>query len=345
MLDELQTAVATVTERIGPATVTIGRDRRGTGVVIADGRILTNAHNLRDRTTQVAFADGRAAQAEVLGADPEGDLAVAGGRHHRQTAVAEWSAAPRRRRPGRVRRRPRPSGSAGHVRRRQRRRPGVPRPTRPPDHRQRGAHRAARPRVVRRTARRRRGSSRSASTPIASATGSTSRSPPTPGSATGSTGSPPATRRPAADSASPWRRRSSPVACVAPSGSPSATACSCAVSTTARPAAAGGVTTGDLIVSANGVDVRDADDLWAVLDALSGDEADSVDLGIVRGAEELTIRVTFDDGAGSGAMTRTAGHDLGRAARRTGVAGAPRRAGRLPQQPLPPGGELPRPSR
>ena len=76
MLDELQVAVTTVTERIGPATVTIGRDRRGTGVVIGDGRILTNAHDLRDRTTQVAFADERVAEAEVLGADPEGDLAV-----------------------------------------------------------------------------------------------------------------------------------------------------------------------------------------------------------------------------------------------------------------------------
>ena len=36
------------------------------------------------------------------------------------------------------------------------------------------------------------------------------------------------------------------------------------------PAAAGGVSTGDLIVSANGIDVGTADDLWAVLDALSG---------------------------------------------------------------------------
>src|SRR4029453_11886552 len=74
--DELQGAVAAVTDRIGTATVTIGRDRRGAGVVIGDGRVLTNAHNLRDRTTQVTFADGRAAQAELLGADSEGDLAV-----------------------------------------------------------------------------------------------------------------------------------------------------------------------------------------------------------------------------------------------------------------------------
>jgi serine protease Do len=63
------------------------------------------------------------------------------------------------------------------------------------------------------------------------------------------------------------------------------------------PAAAGGVTTGDLIVSANGVAVHDTDDLWAVLDALGGGDEDTVDLGIVRGAEELTIRVTFASGA------------------------------------------------
>ena len=38
--------------------------------------MLTNAHNLRDRTTEVTFADGRAVQAEVAGVDPDGDLVV-----------------------------------------------------------------------------------------------------------------------------------------------------------------------------------------------------------------------------------------------------------------------------
>ena len=75
-LDELQHAAQTVAARLGAATVAIGRDGRGSGLVIADGRVLTCAHNLRDRTTQVTFADGRAAQATVLGADIEGDLAV-----------------------------------------------------------------------------------------------------------------------------------------------------------------------------------------------------------------------------------------------------------------------------
>jgi serine protease Do len=45
-------------------------------VVVGDGFVLTNAHNLRDRTTEVTFADGRAVQAEVAGVDPDGDLVV-----------------------------------------------------------------------------------------------------------------------------------------------------------------------------------------------------------------------------------------------------------------------------
>ena len=46
-IEELQTAVAAVAERVGPSIVGIGRDSRGSGVVIADGQVLTNAHNLR----------------------------------------------------------------------------------------------------------------------------------------------------------------------------------------------------------------------------------------------------------------------------------------------------------
>jgi len=75
-LDELQQAVTTVAERLDAATVAVGRDRRGSGVVIAAGQVLTCAHNLRDRTTEVTFADGRQAQGEVLGIDADGDLAV-----------------------------------------------------------------------------------------------------------------------------------------------------------------------------------------------------------------------------------------------------------------------------
>ncbi|MCU1351437.1 MAG: serine protease, partial [Acidimicrobiales bacterium] len=60
----------------GPATVAIGRHGRGAGVVVAPGRVLTNAHNLRDRTTSVTFADGRVEQGHVSGSDADHDLVV-----------------------------------------------------------------------------------------------------------------------------------------------------------------------------------------------------------------------------------------------------------------------------
>ena len=60
-----------------PSVVRIGRaPGRGCGVVVAEGHVLTNAHNLRDRTTEVTFADGRAVQARVTAVDPDGDLVV-----------------------------------------------------------------------------------------------------------------------------------------------------------------------------------------------------------------------------------------------------------------------------
>ena len=56
------------------------------------------------------------------------------------------------------------------------------------------------------------------------------------------------------------------------------------------PAAAAGLTIGDLVVSANGRELHSPDDLWAVLDGLEGD---TVTLGIVRGTEDLTVTVAF----------------------------------------------------
>ena len=76
VLTDLATAARLVLERAGTSTVAIGRRGRGSGVVLADGLVVTNAHNLRDRTTSVTFADGRVAQGEVAGVDADGDLAV-----------------------------------------------------------------------------------------------------------------------------------------------------------------------------------------------------------------------------------------------------------------------------
>ena len=76
VLDALEQAARSVRDQTTASVVSIGRNGRGSGVVIAAGRILTNAHNLRDRTTLVTFGDGRAVQGAVAGVDPHGDLAV-----------------------------------------------------------------------------------------------------------------------------------------------------------------------------------------------------------------------------------------------------------------------------
>lgn len=55
------------------AVVTIGR---GSGVVVAEGRVVTNAHNLRGEEPRVRFADGHVGVGTVAGADLDGDLAV-----------------------------------------------------------------------------------------------------------------------------------------------------------------------------------------------------------------------------------------------------------------------------
>jgi len=77
VLEELSSTVGGIAERIGPSVVGIGRGWGvGSGVVVADGRVLTNAHNLRRDETTVRFADGRSERGRVAGADTDGDLAV-----------------------------------------------------------------------------------------------------------------------------------------------------------------------------------------------------------------------------------------------------------------------------
>lgn len=90
---ELSADARSVAQRLGSAVVTIGRDGRGSGVVIAAGKVLTNAHNLRDRSTLVTFADGRAVQATVSGADADGDLVVLDV-DTGDAAPVEWAAEP-----------------------------------------------------------------------------------------------------------------------------------------------------------------------------------------------------------------------------------------------------------
>ncbi|HEY5422339.1 MAG TPA: trypsin-like peptidase domain-containing protein, partial [Ilumatobacteraceae bacterium] len=76
VLEELSSAARSVLAGLSNAVVTIGTDGRGSGLVIGTGKVLTNAHNLRDRSTRVTFADGRSEQGSVAGADEDGDLVV-----------------------------------------------------------------------------------------------------------------------------------------------------------------------------------------------------------------------------------------------------------------------------
>ena len=77
VLEEITTSIEGLVDRVGPAVVGLGRGwGRGSGVVTAPGRVLTNAHNLRGETVTVTFGDGRSETGTVTGVDLDGDVAV-----------------------------------------------------------------------------------------------------------------------------------------------------------------------------------------------------------------------------------------------------------------------------
>ena len=76
LLDELQSAILAVSDRVSPSVVAIGSRQRGSGVVFTEGRVLTNAHNVRGDEVTVTFADGRSTRGRLAGIDVDGDLAV-----------------------------------------------------------------------------------------------------------------------------------------------------------------------------------------------------------------------------------------------------------------------------
>ncbi|MGI9023455.1 MAG: S1C family serine protease [Acidimicrobiales bacterium] len=82
-LDEVQAAIRAVAESAGPAVVGIGQGwGLGSGVVVNDGVVLTNAHNVRGGEVAVSFGgDGgtvaaKTVEGHVAGVDVDGDLAV-----------------------------------------------------------------------------------------------------------------------------------------------------------------------------------------------------------------------------------------------------------------------------
>src|SRR6516162_9122897 len=77
ILDEIQANIRQLAERAGASVVGIGqRWGVGSGIVLGEGRVLTNAHNVRGDQVTVTFAGGRTAEGTVAGKDIDGDLAV-----------------------------------------------------------------------------------------------------------------------------------------------------------------------------------------------------------------------------------------------------------------------------
>ena len=285
---------ATALAAAHPAVVRIGRaPGRGCGIVVAAGRVLTNAHNLRDRTTEVAFADGRTEQGRIAGVDPDGDLVVL------EVDTGDTPAAGVGRRGGRARRGRVRGGPrrrrrrAHHLRHGERRRAQLPRSAGPPHHRQPGAHRAPGPRLLGQPVGRRE----------RPAAGDQHRPPGRrllPGHprrrrscARESTRWCAASRCIVSCWASAWPRPTWRASCARRSGSPTARGCWCARSRPTAPPSAAGVKTGDLITQADGDDVATVDALHRALDAARGGR--HLTLHVVRGADELDLTVDFNE--------------------------------------------------
>jgi serine protease Do len=77
ILDEVGASIKQLAEGAGTSVVGIGqRWGAGSGIVLGEGRVLTNAHNVRGDQVTVTFADGRTAEGNVAARDIDGDLAV-----------------------------------------------------------------------------------------------------------------------------------------------------------------------------------------------------------------------------------------------------------------------------
>jgi S1-C subfamily serine protease len=73
---ELQTVLQTLAPAVRAVTVSLGQDRRASGIVFQPGVVVTNAHALRNGTIAVTLPDDTTVQGAVVGVDVDGDLAV-----------------------------------------------------------------------------------------------------------------------------------------------------------------------------------------------------------------------------------------------------------------------------
>lgn len=70
---QLSQAISEAIAAAGPSVVGVGRT--GSGVIVAEGLVVTNAHNVREEA-EIFFDDGSTAPASPAGVDVDGDLAV-----------------------------------------------------------------------------------------------------------------------------------------------------------------------------------------------------------------------------------------------------------------------------
>jgi serine protease Do len=77
ILDEIGASIRQLADGAGASVAGIGqRWGTGSGIVLGKGQLLTSAHNVRGDQVTVTFADGRTAEGSVAGRDTDGDLAV-----------------------------------------------------------------------------------------------------------------------------------------------------------------------------------------------------------------------------------------------------------------------------
>lgn len=76
VLRAIEATIRSADASASASVVSIGRNGRGSGFVVGQDRVLTSAHNLRDATVAVTFHDARTEQGRVHGADADGDLVV-----------------------------------------------------------------------------------------------------------------------------------------------------------------------------------------------------------------------------------------------------------------------------
>ena len=80
LLDAYSEAVVRAIDLVSPAVVKLDVDGKGSGsgfLFASDGLLITNSHVIQgEQHARVTFADGRIAQGELVGDDPDTDLAV-----------------------------------------------------------------------------------------------------------------------------------------------------------------------------------------------------------------------------------------------------------------------------